>query len=127
MQYEILFEHAEYSLIKRKSDTKYPEYAVVRGLDKTVPMDGDCWAATVMYLPATPAGLTTILDCYRGYTENKYMSRARLSELATLFKDGLFEDGHAEAMEYCKETCGLEDYEMEYLGIEDEDNDEEVA
>lgn len=42
----------------------------------------------------------------------------RLSELATLFKDGLVEDDKEQAMMYFKETCDMTTEEMKYFGIE---------
>jgi hypothetical protein len=41
----------------------------------------------------------------------------RLSELATLFKDGLIEDDEQSAMEYFEDTCEMTESEMEYFGI----------
>lgn len=41
----------------------------------------------------------------------------RLSELATLFKDGLIEDGKSEAMEYFTKTCEMTEEELKYFGL----------
>lgn len=41
----------------------------------------------------------------------------RLSELATLFKDGLMDDDEETAMEYFEDTCEMTESKMEYFGI----------
>lgn len=48
-----------------------------------------------------------------------YISRARLEELATLFKDGLISDDRESAMEYFDEVCEMTDEEKEWFGIEE--------
>lgn len=45
------------------------------------------------------------------------ISYARLSELATLFKDGLICDDEEQAMTYFDETCEMTEEEKEYFGI----------
>jgi hypothetical protein len=47
----------------------------------------------------------------------------RLSELATLFKDGLMEDDKEAAMEYFEDTCEMTESEMEYFGIIESEDD----
>lgn len=41
----------------------------------------------------------------------------RLSELATLFKDGLIQDDEYEAMVYFEDECEMTESEREYFGI----------
>ena len=48
----------------------------------------------------------------------KEISRSRLEELATLFKDGLISDDRESAMEYFNEVCEMTDEEKEFFGIE---------
>lgn len=50
-----------------------------------------------------------------------YISRSRLEELATLFKDGLIEDDRESAMEYFDFICEMTDEEKEFFGIESEE------
>lgn len=50
----------------------------------------------------------------------------RMSELATLFKDGLIEDDRETAMEYFTDTCEMTAEEMEYFGIESDGDDDEI-
>lgn len=47
-----------------------------------------------------------------------YITRARLEELATLFKDGMTEDDRESAMEYFDFICEMTDKEKEFFGIE---------
>lgn len=47
----------------------------------------------------------------------------RLSELATLFKDALLEDDAESANEYFIETCEMDDMELEYFGLDGNNDD----
>lgn len=49
---------------------------------------------------------------------------ARMSELATLFKDGLIEDDEDSAMEYLQIECDMDKDELEYFGIKVEEEEE---
>ena len=126
MKYEVIMEKGVYALITRGEKLK--EYAVVNGLNKE---KGE-WAWTCAYWAYEYEGqllgnqacmLANAVDYFRFLTEDNYISRARLEELATLFKDGLIEDDRYEAMIYFNETCEMEDHEKEFFGIES--NDEE--
>lgn len=50
-------------------------------------------------------------------SKTKSISRERLEELATLFKDGLVEFYEDAAMEYFDEVCEMTDEEKEIFGI----------
>ena len=122
MKFEVIMEKGAYALITRGEKLK--EYAVVNGLNKE---RGD-WAWTCSYFAyeydGMPQGnqalaLATAIDHFRLLTEDNYISRARLEELATLFKDGLIEDDEYEAMIYFDETCEMETHEKEFFGIEE--------
>lgn len=124
MKYEVIMEKNQYALIIRGEKMK--EYAVVNSLDKET---GE-WAWTCAYwnyeYNSQKTGnqasmLASAIDYFRMLTEDNYISRARLEELATLFKDGLIEDDEHEAMIYFDETCEMEDYEKEFFGIEEDD------
>lgn len=54
------------------------------------------------------------------YTESGLISRCRLEELCTLFKDGLIEDGEEEAYTYFREVCEVSSTEREWLGLNTE-------
>lgn len=118
MRYELLFEKGNYALILRKQNLN--EYAVVYGLDKEA---GD-WGHTVAYYGfgefcnmSQAEALQRAIDVFRAKTEEKYISRSRLIELGTLFKDGLLQDDKDSAMEYFEDTMELTDEEREFFGI----------
>lgn len=126
MKYELIMERNEYALITRGEKMK--EYAVVNGLNKET---GE-WAWTCAYwayeydggaLGNQASMLAHAVDYFRARTEENYIPRARLEELATLFKDGLICDDEYEAMIYFNETCDMEDYEKEFFGIEESEDE----
>lgn len=49
---------------------------------------------------------------------DNYISRSRLEELATLFKDGLISDDRESAFEYFEDCCEMTDKEKEFFEIE---------
>ena len=118
MRYEVIFEKGNYSLIVRRNNLD--EYAVVHGLNK----EGGEWNYTVRYWNfgeyssiSKCEALALALDCFRTKTEEDYISRSRLEELATKFKDGLLEDDYCSAMEYFKGECEMSESEMKWFGI----------
>ena len=123
MKYEVILEKGEYALILRGSRMK--EYAVVNGLNKKT---GE-WCCTCCYYcfycegvqaPCTQAeALALCVDYLRMRTENDYIPRCRLEELATQFKDGLIDD-EEQALIYFDEICEMTDEEKEFFGIESE-------
>lgn len=139
MKYELIELHVidaitnkNVALIKR--GTKYPEYAVVRNLDLNKPMDSDeQWDRTLDYYNPIISNRSNIeclqkaIECYRVKTEDNYISRARLEEIATKFKDTCFEIGEIEEIgdgtvgESLILSCDLEDYEIEFFGIPKEE------
>ena len=125
MQYEVLFEKGNYALIRRGSEMT--QYAVVNGLDKE---RGD-WAWTVSYTDfgkyssvTEIEALQEMIEVFRYKTEENYIPRWRLEELATQFKDGLIEDDEESAMEYFDEMCEMTENEKEFFGIETESDEE---
>ena len=78
-----------YALIKIGTD--YPQYVVAYCLDTERSMENnDLWASG-HYFPATIEGLQRAIELFRSRTEENYMSRSRLEEIATKFKDSAFE------------------------------------
>ena len=127
LDYEVIMENKGYALIKR--GTKYPEYAVVWGLKPETErkFEGNDWGGTVGYAIDTAGGLAVMVDLYRERTEENYISRERLEELCTKFKDKaielLEEDGlTGEGIEYKLEEFELEPYEREWLGFPGDTN-----
>ena len=123
MKYEVMFEKDRYALIKR--GTEFPEYAVVYGLvpERERRFDGNDWDYTVSYMSATAEGLAAMIDWFRYKTEINYITRTRLEELATKFKDGLLGAylEPAEYEEFFDEECEMEDYEKEFFGLNGDD------
>ena len=74
-----------------------------------------------MLLDNQASALASAIDYFRMRTEDDYISRARLEELATLFKDGLIEDDEYEAMIYFDEVCEMEEHEKKFFGIGEDD------
>lgn len=115
----------KYALLQSESDT---QYAVVSGYDPTQP-EGQQWDSGTYFIYCgtneKSRMLSAALELFRTRTETNYVSRDRLEELATLFKDGLLEDDRENAIEYFNETCEMEDYEKEFFGIEMEDDEDE--
>ena len=64
--------------------------------------------------------LQAALDMFRAKSEENYIPRYRLEELATKFKDGLLEDDKEEAMIFFDEEGELTDSEKEWFGIADD-------
>lgn len=121
MKYKVILEKGDYALIFR--GVRNEEYAVVNGLNKET---GE-WGWTCCYynfgnftqIDKTEA-LSLALDYFRMKTEENYIPRRRLEELATQFKDVLIEDDKEAAMEYFNEVCDMTDEEKEFFGIETE-------
>ena len=119
MKYTLIDEMGQYALILRgKSMT---QYAVVRGLDK----ETGSWDWTCCYndfgefSKLTKAeALFKALDDYLMRTNEKHISWARMSEIATVLKDGLIEDDEEKAYHYMAEATELSDAEAEYLGLD---------
>ncbi len=126
---KILFESGNYALIDRGES--FTEYAVVNGLDKTT-ME---WDFTVGYFTVwnpeeEPDCLAKALDLYRAKTDKNYISRSRLEEIATRFKDRLSElseeiDEECECssfdydtLVFMAEELELTDIECDYFGID---------
>ena len=121
MKYEVIFEKGDYALVKRGSEMT--QYAVVYDLDNA----NKCWGCTVGYTDfGKYSSLTEIealqdmIDLFRIRTETNYISRCRLEELTTLFKDGLIADDEESAMEYFDEVCEMSETEKEFFGIKTE-------
>lgn len=120
MRYEVIMEAKNYALIKRGIDLN--EYAVVSRLNK----ETGSWAHTCVYYNFSPfsnltqaeaLALSTDYFCYK--TQNNYIPRYRLEELATKFKDGLIgtylED--EEYNEFFTDECEMTDSELYFFGI----------
>lgn len=122
MVYDLIMESGDYALILRGSRMK--EYAVVNGLDKAK----GSWTWTCTYYnfcecsPLSQAeALSKAVDYFRSRTEENYIPRCRLEELATKFKNGLYgADLEAEEYEeFFNEECEMDDYEKNFFEIDE--------
>lgn len=101
-----------------------PEYAVVRNLDTEEPFECDTqWDWTIAYYSDNIEGLQKAIECFRIKTEENYISRMRLEELATNFKDWAIDNQNSyyedEAKEILISECELSDYEAEFFGLKE--------
>ena len=126
-KYTVIMEKGKYALIDRGETLK--EYAVVNGIDKeTGEWAWSCEAWNYEYdgksMGNQASMLASAIDYFRSRTEENFIPRARLEELATLFKDGLIEDDEYEAMIYFNDTCEMEEHEKKFFGIVEDDEDD---
>ena len=119
MKYTLIDENGQYALILRGESMT--QYAVVSGLDK----ETGSWDWTCCYYDFGKfSGLTKAealfkaLDYYLARTDEKHIPWARMSEIATVLKDGLIEDGEEEACRYMADIAELSDTEAEYFGLD---------
>lgn len=110
------------ALLQNETDTSF---VVATGYDPEAAEDNQ-WNHGHYY---TYAGtdkvekLSNALECFRIITDEKYICRSRMEELLTLFKDGLMENDPESANEYFEETCDLSPVEMEWLGLDEQDEE----
>ena len=119
MKYILIEEKGQYALILRGKNMT--QYAVVSGLDR----EPGSWDWTCCYYDfgefstlSKAEALFKALDYYLMRTNEKHISWARMSEIATILKDGLIEDGEEEAYRYMADIAELSDTEAEYLGLD---------
>lgn len=119
MKYTLIEEKGQYALILRGESMT--QYAVVSGLDK----ETGGWDWTCCYYDFGKfSGLTRAealfkaLDYYLMRTNERHISWARMSEIATVLKDGLIEDDEEEAYRYMADVAELSDAEAEYFGLD---------
>ena len=125
MEYNIILRNGRYALLEMET-----QYVVACGFDETLP-ENQQWSQGYYYTHWNTSEtvvkqrmLSAALECYRTLTETDYITRCRLEELATQFKDGLIEDDASSAMEYCNEVCKMSESEKEFFGIETENEEE---
>lgn len=126
MKYKLIMEKGEYALILRKEAMN--EYAVVRGLNK----DNGDWDWTIgywyfgKYSQITEAEcLMAALNSFRCITEDNYISRSRLKEIAIKALHGLIEDDKESALEFFEDNLELTENEKKFLGLLEDNEDED--
>ena len=128
MKFTLIDDNGQYALILRGESMT--QYAVVSGLDKKA----GSWDWTCCYYDFGKfSGLTKAealfraVDYYLMRTNEKHISWARMSEIATVLKDGLIEDGEDEAYRYMADVAELSESEAEYFGLDIEQYRDSVA
>ena len=126
MKYNIILRNGRYALLEMET-----QYVVACGFDETQ-LEGSQWSQGYYYTHWNTSEtvvkqrmLSAALEYYRALTETNYITRCRLEELATQFKDGLIEDDEEFAMEYFDEVCEMENHEKEFFGIETESEEDD--
>lgn len=119
MKYTLIEEKGQYALILRGESMT--QYAVVSGLDK----ETESWDCTCCYYDfgklsdlTRAEALFKALDYYLMRTNKKYISWVRMSEIATVLKDGMIENDEEEAYRYMADVAELSDTEAEYFGLD---------
>lgn len=119
MKYTLIEAKGRHALILRGE--RMTQYAVVHGLDR----EAESWDWTCCYYDfgefsklTKAEALFKALDYYLMRTNEEHISWARMSEIATVLKDGLIEDGGEEAYRYMAEAAELSDAEAEYFGLD---------
>ena len=128
MKYNLIDEKGQYALILRGKNMT--QYAVVSGLDK----ETGSWDWTCCYYDfgkfselTKAEALFKALDYYRMRTDERYISWARMNEIATILKDGLIEDGIEEAYRYMVDVAELSTIEAEHFGLDMEQYKEAIG
>lgn len=119
MKWIELLRNRDYALLQSESDT---QYVVASGYDPTQ-REGQQWSHGTYFTYQNDIqkanSLANALELFRSRTEENYISRCRLEELATQFKDELYETDFDEAdlEEIFNEECDMTEYEKEFFGI----------
>ena len=100
---------------------KNAQYVVVRNLDLSRDYsNNDLWDAGT-YFPDNITGLQAAIDTFRYKTEKDYISRMRLEELATNFKDYIYDledDRHVdEVTDELVAYYDIREHEVKFFGM----------
>lgn len=121
MDYRIILQNGEYALLEAKN-----EYIVACGFDETQP-ENQQWRHGTYFTHWNQSkedkqqSLALALEHFRVKTEEKYIHRCRLEELATQFKDALLEDDKHSAIVFFEDFCEMSENEKEWFGIDEEE------
>lgn len=120
MKWKEILRNGNYALLQSESDT---QYVVASGYDSTQP-EGQQWNHGTYFTyqddSQKVSSLANALELFRYRTEENYISRSRLEELATNFKNELLEE-YLEEGEYEKffdYEFGMDEYEKKFFEIE---------
>lgn len=119
MKFTLIEEKDAYALILRGE--RMAQYAVVYGLDK----EAGSWDWTCCYFDfgeffeqTRAEALFKALNYYLMRTSQQHIPWDRMSEIATVLKDGLIECDEDEAYRYMVDVVKLSDSEAEYFGLD---------
>ena len=125
MKWIPIISKGKYTLLQSESDT---QYVVAANYDANAP-ENEQWSAGTYFCYFDAEWkleeFQDALECFCYKTECGYITKARLEELCTRFKDKVIElleeDGlTGEEIEYELEKLGLEPYEREWLGFQED-------
>lgn len=126
MLWNELLRKGDVSLLQSQNDT---QYCVCRNYNpeakEDTQYDNGSYFCYWEYKERKPYVLADALEVFRCRTEEDYITRSRLEELATEFKDRLIETDEEFAKNYF--PFELHDYEMEFFGIVEESDEEEYT
>lgn len=120
MKWTELLRKDKYALLQSESDT---QYVVASGYDPTQPEDQQWNHGTYFTYQDDSqkvSSLANALELFRYRTEENYISRSRLEELVTNFKNELLEEylEEDEYEEFFDYECGMDEYEKKFFEIE---------
>ena len=125
IEYNVLLQNNGYALIETKGN-----YIVAANYNPESPF-GQQWSHGTYFTffnnaEVKPKMLAAALECYRLRTESGYISRLRLEELATKFKDGLLEClEEEECNDFFNDECDMTEGEKTFFEIMEIDIEED--
>ncbi len=131
MKWNLILKNGRYSLLQNESDT---QFVVASKYDPKMP-ENNQWDNGSYFCYRSESekaiALSQAVELFRFYTEEDFIPRSRLEELATNFKDGLWgsylEDD--DYTEFFLDDCDMTESELAFFGIftidrKDEEDDE---
>lgn len=118
MDSKILLRIGRYALIETEI-----QYIVACGYDETQPK-GQQWGYGLYFTHWNKSEaekahmLYSAIETFREKTEENYIPRSRLEELAMQLKDGLIKDDKETSIEYFDNVCEMTEEEKEWFGID---------
>ena len=129
MKWNLVLQNGKYSLLQNETDT---QYVVASKYDPEKP-ENNQWNSGSYFCYRSKSektiALSQAVELFRFYTEENFIPRCRIEELATNFKDALL-GAYLEDREYNElflEDCSMSESELDFFGIsvEEECEDDE--
>lgn len=119
MKWNLILKNGRYSLLQNETDT---QFVVASCYDPEKP-ENNQWNNGIYFVyrneKEKAIALNNAIEQFRFYTEEDFIPRCRLEELATNFKDGLYgsylED--SEYTEFFLDNCNMTESELAFFGI----------